>query len=99
MKKERITLRHIWVNMVTKEDVLRAIADIRQDLLKEIKSLDSKIDGVEKRLSGRIDRVERNLTNQIDAIDTRLDAVEIEYLPQRVSRIEKHLHLPALAKK
>lgn len=42
-------------------------------------------------------RLERNLTAQIDAIDKRLDAVEIEHLPKRMSRVERHLGFKAAA--
>lgn len=48
------------------------------------------------RLEDKMERVHRNLSSQLDAIDKRLDAVEIEFLPKRVQRIEKHLGLAAI---
>lgn len=66
----------------------------------------SHLQGLEQRINERFEkaesnmkRMERNLTFQIGAIDKRLDAVEIEYLPKRVSRIEKHLRLPPIKEK
>lgn len=66
----------------------------------------SHVQGMEIRINQRFDavderfnRLERNLTFQIDAIDKRLDAVEIEYLPKRTDRIEKHLGLPPIKEK
>lgn len=44
---------------------------------------------MEQRLTERIDRGERNLSQQIDAINHRLDALEIEDLPQRVALLEQ----------
>jgi len=59
-----------------------------------------RIDGVEtklgKRIDGledRIDRVAAGLTRQIDGIDERLDAIEIETLPERVVVLERHCGL------
>ncbi len=35
-----------------------------------------------------MDRMERNLTAQIDGIDKRLDEIEIENMPKRVTALE-----------
>lgn len=51
-------------------------------------SIDDVTNGVSS-LSNRIDVLETNLTRQIDAIDARLDAIEIESLPRRVTALEK----------
>lgn len=51
-------------------------------------SIDDVRNGVSS-LSNRIDVLETNLSRQIDGIDTRLDAVEIETLPRRVTALEK----------
>jgi len=36
-----------------------------------------------------VERNHRNLTVQIDAIDKRLDAIEIENLPRRITTLER----------
>ncbi len=58
--------------------------------------LTKRIDGAESSLTTRMDRLENkvdrmhvNLSGQIDAIDKRLDAVEIEFLPKRVAKLER----------
>jgi uncharacterized protein Yka (UPF0111/DUF47 family) len=87
---------------ITSEDLLAHMQNMQRVLLSRIegveKSLGARMDRLEKRmdrLEEKIDRVERNLTNQIDAIDQRLDAIEIELLPKRVARLEKHMGLAA----
>jgi hypothetical protein len=48
-----------------------------------------------ERLEGDVQRMGRSLTRQIDAIDKRLDELEIATLPERMSKVEKHLQLAA----
>lgn len=60
-------------------------------IMEHLQALEMRMNKRFDNVDGRIDRLERNLTRQIEAIDKRLDAVEIEQLPKRVSRIEKHL--------
>jgi predicted nucleic acid-binding Zn-ribbon protein len=66
-------------------------ADI-QGLGVRMDRLEQRMDRVEQRLDRgeqRIDRLERNLTQQLDGIDRRLDILEIEKLPARVTSLEK----------
>ena len=65
-------------------------------LLKHMQAMEQRlggrIDGVKndvQRLEIKSDRSHALLSNQIATIDQRLDAVEIEYLPKRVTRLEK----------
>jgi hypothetical protein len=63
--------------------------DFRRGMKQEIGGVRGELKATENRLMVRIDRAERNLTFQIDAVDQRLDAIEIENLPKRVTRLEK----------
>jgi hypothetical protein len=79
---------------ITLKTILDHMQNMQRTLLNEIAKLGSRVGGVEirmDRLETRIDRMETNLTAQIDGIDKRLDAIEIETLPQRVKAIEKAL--------
>ena len=91
MADNDITLGTIMEHMRGMEQrVTSRIQDVHEDLSK-------RMDGLDAKLTGRLDRLERNLTSQIDAIDKRLDAMEVEHLPKRVARIERHLDLSAIA--
>jgi len=72
--------------------VLDHVQNMQRVLTQEIRggdqSLARRIDNLDKRLTKRMDRMETNLTTQIDGIDKRLDAIEIEKLPQRVTKLE-----------
>lgn len=73
-------------------------------ILEHLRAMESRIRERFENVEFRLDRVElgqqrleRNLTAQIDAIDKRLDPVEIEHLPKRVTRLEKHCGLAQVA--
>ena len=58
----------------------------------EFRSVHERLDGLSTKIDNLRDTVERNhrnLTAQIDAIDKRLDAIEIENVPQRVATLER----------
>jgi len=79
MVQPRITLRILFEHMQGME----------QRLTKRMDGFDNRMDS----LAARLDRVHASLSQQIDAIDKRLDAVEVENLPRRVRRLEKHCGL------
>lgn len=88
--EEEITLKTVL-------DHIQAMgAQLRQQMTevegRVIKRMDQ-IEGRLSRLEETVAKNHRNLTQQIDAIDKRLDEIEIESLPQRVTRIEEHLQL------
>jgi DNA-binding FrmR family transcriptional regulator len=63
----------------------------RRDIQESEERMTRRLDRMEgrlERIERRIDRMEANLTCQIDAIDKRLDAIEIEKLPQKVKKLE-----------
>lgn len=70
------------LRMEFKNSIDSAINTSEQRLRTEIRAS-------EQRTSERIAHLGQRLTFQIDAIDQRLDAVEIENLPKRVTRLEK----------
>ena len=58
---------------------------------KSIVELSGRVEGVEGRLARvekKLQLVEVNLSRQIDGIDRRLDEIEIEQLPKRVTALE-----------
>jgi len=73
-----ITLKTLLDHM---QNMQRAFTLSLQEVRKDLRS-------VERHLTHHIDRVEANITLQIGGIDKRLDSVEIEKLPQRVTKIE-----------
>lgn len=90
MAQPRITLRVILQHMQAMEHRLMSTLGSRID------SLDTRLSGKIESLATRMDRMERKMDNhtlQLDAIDKRLDAVEIEDLPKRVRRLERHTGL------
>ena len=61
-----------------------------------VDSLDKRIDNVEKTLTTQINGIDQKLIWQRTAltnIDKRLNDIELEFLPKRVSRIEQKLQL------
>jgi hypothetical protein len=82
-KTQHITLKHLLIHMQGMEQRLdKKIDGVEQ-------RLDRNIDSVKVKLTRRIDSLERNLTMQIDIIDKRLDAIEIENLPRRITALEQ----------
>lgn len=73
---------------ITLKTVLEHIQNMQRTFTLSHQELKKEIRSVERRLGHRIDLVEANLTTQIDAIDKRLDTIEIEKLPQRVTKLE-----------
>jgi|GEM_PF-1044195 tetrahydromethanopterin S-methyltransferase subunit G len=72
----------------------------RIDGLEErIDGVDGRLDGIDGRLDGidgRLDGIDQKLlwnSTALQNIDKRLDDIELEFLPKRVSRIEKSLEL------
>lgn len=85
---------------ITLSIILEHLRAFETRMLGKLQAVDGRMGLLESRidkLGNRMDRMECNLTAQIDAIDKRLDEVEIEYLPKRVSRIERHLKLAPIA--
>lgn len=80
-----ITLKMVMEHMEHRD---KRLMEHMQIVMNELRDL-------RKEMNSRFTSLERRLTMQIDAIDQRLDAVEIENLPKRVRRIEKHLKLAA----
>ena len=78
---------------VTLGAVMEHLRAMEGRINKRFENADFRLERIE---SGQ-QRMERNLTRQIDGIDKRLDEIEIEKLPQRVDRIEKHLQLSPAA--
>jgi hypothetical protein len=66
-----------------KIELLQQMRDMRKELVSELRT--------------DMRNMERRLTRQIDGIDKRLDAIEIEELPKRVSRIERDRNLMPIA--
>ncbi|MBU0766182.1 hypothetical protein KKF55_00115 [Patescibacteria group bacterium] len=83
-------------NEITLKVLLDHIQGMRNDLTQRMDKLEhrlsNRMDGLEKRMDGMEQRMEKRfdqLVFQIDAIDKRLDAVEIEELPKRVTKLEE----------
>ena len=93
-------------NDITLTDILNQMqihaSEFRKGFLqvyKRIDGLEERIDGVDGRLDGidgRLDGIDQKLlwnSTALQNIDKRLDDIELEFLPKRVSRIEKSLEL------
>lgn len=78
---------------ITLGTILEHLRAFEGRMLNRFTDLEGRMNSLEQ----RVDRMDRNLTRQINAIDQRLDAVEIEQLPKRVTRIEQHLNLAPIA--
>jgi len=89
MKDEDITPKVLLEHM---QNMQRVLMERMDGLDQYMGGLDQKIDNAEKKLIYRIDKLEINLTQQIDGIDQRLDTIEIEKLPQRVTALEALAH-------
>ncbi|HQR05664.1 MAG TPA: hypothetical protein PLN21_02525 [Gemmatales bacterium] len=83
---------------ITLNTVLEHMSSMEQRLSGKITVLNDRVTEVHTGLSGQISdlgsemrAMERRLLTQLDAIDERLDAIEIEKLPLRVTRLEKAL--------
>ena len=90
-------VRYAPATMEDKDITILAVLDAMQSMEGRI---NKRLDGVDSRLTGidaKLDRMERNLTRQINGIDKRLDEIEIETLPKRVSRIEERLGIGSVA--
>lgn len=87
MKESDITLGTILEHMRGMES--RIMAELHETDGRLTKRIDS--------LEANLVRIHRNLSGQIDQLDKRLDAIEIEELPKRVTRIERHLGLTSAA--
>lgn len=82
-------------NDITLKTVLDHIQGMQQshrhDIQESEERMTRRLDRMEgrlERIERRIDRMEVNLTAQIDGIDKRLDGIEIEKLPERVTKLE-----------
>lgn len=64
----------------------RLRADFRLDMKIEISALKTELF---RKIEYEVTRAKDQLTVQIDGIDQRMNAIEIEYLPKRVTRLEK----------
>lgn len=84
MEEKGITLGTILSHMQAMEIRINA----------KFKMVDQRFAMVDKRFDA-VDRRFNRLEYQIEAIDKRLDSVEIEHLPARVTRLEKHAKLAA----
>jgi len=82
---------------ITLGTILEHMRGMEQRMTTQLHEVDGRLTKRLDSLEVGLDRVHRNLSSQIDAIDKRLDAIEIEYLPKRVSRIEQHLGLAPTA--
>jgi hypothetical protein len=81
---------------ITLKMVMDHIQHQWQMLMGEIKNVWKEIRDLRKEMNERFRDVEHRLTIQIDGIDQRLDAIEIENIPKRMRRVEKHLKLAAV---
>jgi len=89
-----ITLKDILEHMRGMENRLDAKIDALDiKFTEKFDFLDKKIDHVEEKLTQKIENAEIKLSTQISNIDERLDTVEIEQLPKRVTKLEKHTGL------
>lgn len=67
-------------------------AEFMHDQKTMLIQMDRRFDEFSRRMDEsdkRTDRMQRNLTGQLDMIDERLNSVEIEYLPKRVTKLEE----------
>jgi hypothetical protein len=86
---------------ITSAVLLDHMRGMENRLAGRIDALESDVGGIrsdmknfEKKVDGKFEVVNRKLEIMnigIDNIDKRLDAVEIENLPRRVTKIERHL--------
>jgi predicted nucleic acid-binding Zn-ribbon protein len=76
---------------ITLQTVLEHMQNMQQTLsgqIREIReTMATKTDL--QHLEVKVDRNHASLTQQIDALDQRLDAIEIENLPKRVTKLEQ----------
>ncbi len=92
MAQEEITPRLLLEHMQGMEQRINKRFDAVDQ---RFESVGARIDRLDHKLSTRLDRLENKLSTQIEHIDKRLDDIELEYLPKRVRRIERHLKLTA----
>jgi predicted nuclease with TOPRIM domain len=69
---------------ITPKVLLDHLQAMSQSLREEIRAVRADV----RQVGERVDRVERNLTAQIDALDRRLDELEVQTLPRRVTALE-----------
>lgn len=86
-------------NDFTLTDVMHQMQIHAGEFRKEFGKVHERIDKIDVRLDGidvRLDKIDQKLIWQRTAltnIDGRLDDIELEFLPKRVTRIEKKLQL------
>ena len=79
-------------NDITLIDVINQMQVHAGEFQKEFRKVHTRIDSIDVRLDG----IDQKLVWQSTAlgnIDGRLDDIELEFLPKRISRIEKKLQL------
>jgi hypothetical protein len=72
-------------NDITLGTVMQHMQHLHGIVLAHFDRLEAKFDQLET----KVDRNHINLSSQIEAIDKRLDSIEIEALPRRVTVLEK----------
>ena len=86
-------------NDITLTDVMNQMQVHAGEFRKEFRKVHQRIDGLDNKIDGidlRLDGIDQKLLWQRTAltnIDERLDSIELEFLPKRVSRIEKKIQL------
>ena len=83
---------HSMTNDITLTDVINQMQVHAGEFRQEFQKVHTHI----KKLSARVDNIDQKLLWQRTAltnIDKRLDDIELEFLPKRVSRIEQKLQL------
>lgn len=81
---------------ITLTDVLNHMQIHAGEFRKGFLQVYKRIDDLEEKLTNRIDSVEQSLTGEIrgiDDLDFRVQDLEDEKLPKRISRIEKKLQM------
>lgn len=78
---------------ITLKMVMEHMQHQGQILMDEIKNVRQEMGEGFRRVYSDMQKMEHRLVIQIDAIDQRLDAIEIENIPKRMCKVEKHLGL------
>ena len=78
---------------MNEEEVLQAILDVKDMILKSEDRLGKRIDDVEKRLGKRIDDVEERLGKRIDKLEAKTDDIgeSMAYVKIKVSQHDEDI--------